>query len=289
MNRPRASSYTPSPRSIAWNSGSGSRSQRDDRRHPVIDSHVHVGQGDGLSGPWNTEAPFPCYLEMAGQAGVDRAVVMAALTSDYPKANAAVAALMGKYPTRLMGYVFVNADSERGQIAERVHTAVTQHGFCGIKVHAHDAPITREVAEAARHHKIPVLYDAAGNLASVEMVARAYPDVALIIPHLASFADDWRIQCSFVDQLCRLPNVFTDTSGVRHFDLLKDAVRRAGPEKILWGSDGPFLHPFVELAKVDALPIDEYSRSLILGGNVLRLTKAARRAFQKRRPRLVSP
>lgn len=254
------------------------------RRYPVIDSHVHVGTGDGLSGPWNTAAPFPRYLAMAQRAGIDRAVVMAPLTSDYPRANAEIAALLRRYPA-LLGYVFVNARSERGLVAARVHTAVTQHGFCGIKVHAHDAPISREVAEAAWHHNIPVLYDPAGDLASVEMVARSYPDVALIIPHLASFADDWRIQCSFVDQLRRLPNVFTDTSGVRYFDLLEDAVRLAGPEKILWGSDGPFLHPFVELAKVPALRIDDASRAQILGGNVLRLTRAARRRFRQRRPR----
>lgn len=254
------------------------------RRPPVIDSHVHVGLGDGLSGPWNTNAPFSRYQAMARRAGVDRAVVMALLTSDYPRANADVSALLRQHPA-LMGFVFVNARSEGGLVAARVHAAVTQHGFCGIKVHAHDAPISREVAEAAWRHNIPVLYDPAGDLASVEMVARAYPDVALIIPHLSSFADDWRIQCSFVDQLCRLPNVFTDTSGVRYYELLEDAVRRAGPAKVLWGSDGPFLHPLVELAKVWALPIDDSGRAQILGGNVLRLTRDARLRFRGRRPR----
>ena len=101
-----------------------------------------------------------------------------------------------------------------------------------------------------------MLYDPRGDTATVEMVARAYPDVAWIIPHLSTFADDWKAQCAFVDQLARLPNVFTDTSGVRYFDLLVDAVRRAGPHKVLFGSDGPFLHPGVELAKVHALGLD---------------------------------
>ena len=62
-----------------------------------------------------------------------------------------------------------------------------------------------------------------------------------------------RAQRAFLDLLARHPNVHTDTSGVRRFDLLVEAVRRAGPHKVLFGTDGPWLHPGVELAKVHAL------------------------------------
>ena len=122
-----------------------------------------------------------------------------------------------------------------------------------------------------------MLYDPGGDRATVEMVARAYPDVAWIIPHLSSFADDWKAQVAFVDQLVRLPNLFTDTSGVRYFDVLADAVRRAGPHKVLFGSDGPFLHPAVELGKIHALHLPAEDAALVLGGNLLRLTRTARR------------
>ena len=254
------------------------------RSPPVIDAHVHIGTGDGLHGPWDTSAPLATYLPRALAAGVRGAVVMAPLTSDYPRANRDIARLIRRDPS-LMGYVFVNTETERGRIAARVAAAVTRHGFCGIKVHAHDGRITREVGEIARRLGVPVLYDPAGDLASVEMVARAYRDVAWVIPHLSSFADDWKAQCAFVDQLCRHPNVFTDTSGVRYFDLLADAVRRAGAAKVLFGSDGPFLHPAVELAKVEVLPLDGPGRAAVLGGNVLRLTRSGRGRFRARRPR----
>jgi predicted TIM-barrel fold metal-dependent hydrolase len=115
------------------------------------------------------------------------------------------------------------------------------------------------------------------------MIARTYPDVAWVIPHLSSFADDWKAQCAFVDQLVRLPNVFTDTSGVRYYDLLEDAVRRAGARKVLFGSDGPFLHPGVELAKAMSLPVDAAGLRDVLAGNVLRLTAPARLRFHARR------
>ena len=96
------------------------------------------------------------------------------------------------------------------------------------------------------------------------------------MPHLSSFADDWKAQVAFVDQLARLPNLFADTSGVRYFDVLADAVRRAGAGKVLFGTDGPFLHPGVELAKIRALHLAPDDAAAVLGGNILRLTRAAR-------------
>ena len=149
--------------------------------------------------------------------------------------------------------------------------AVGRFGFCGIKVHRHDARITREICEVARAHALPVLYDVMGEVSTVELLATEYPDVAFIIPHLGSFADDWKAQRAFLDPLARHANVFTDTSGVRRFDLLEEAVRRAGPQKVLFGSDGPWLHPGVELAKIGALRLSPAAERLVLGGNLLRL------------------
>ena len=99
----------------------------------------------------------------------------------------------------------------------------------------------------------------------------------LIIPHLGSFADDWRAQQAFIDPLSRHPNIFTDTSSVRRFDLLQQAAARAGARKILFGSDGPWLHPGVELAKVRALKFSPEEEQWVLGGNCLRLLRRVRR------------
>lgn len=250
---------------------------------PVVDSHVHVGEGDGLTGPWDTHASLRTYLDWARPAGITGAVLMAPLTTDYDRANQAVAAIARRDPARFMAYLFVDTGKGTRDLAARVDRAVRTHGFCGIKVHAHDGRVTRDVAEGARRAGVPVLYDPRGDTASVEMAARAYPDVAWIIPHLSSFADEWKAQCAFVDQLCRLPNVFTDTAGVRYFELLQDAARRAGAQKILFGSDGPLLHPAVELAKVRALGLDPSDEALVLGGNVLALTASARRRRRRSR------
>lgn len=242
----------------------------------IIDSHCHAGKGDGLTGPWDTDAPLGAYLRRAVRAGIGRTVLFAAFSSDYRAANAGVGRIVVRRPDRFYGYAMVNAARDAGRIGVMVGEAVTGWGACGIKIHRHDARISREVCEVARSFALPVLYDVMGEAFPMELVAAEYPDVAFVIPHLGSFADDWRAQRAVIDLLARHPNVYTDTSGVRRFDLLAEAVRRAGPQKVLFGTDGPWLHPGVELSKVDALGLPPAQKNLVLGANWLRLTAAAR-------------
>jgi predicted TIM-barrel fold metal-dependent hydrolase len=114
-----------------------------------------------------------------------------------------------------------------------------------------------------------------GEVSVVELLATEYPDVNFIIPHLGSFADDWRSQQALIDPLTRHPNIYTDTSGVRRFDLLQQILERAGPAKILFGSDGPWLHPGLELAKVRALGLPPTAEQQVLSRNLLRLISAS--------------
>lgn len=242
----------------------------------IIDCHCHAGKGDGLTGPWDTAAPLAKYLRWADQAGITQTVLFAAFNSDYARANRAVARIVHSNPERFFGFAFIHSLYDRGRVAALVQEAVERLGFVGLKVHRHDARISREICEAARAYRLPVLYDVMGEVSTVELLATEYPDVNFIIPHLGSFADDWAAQLAFIDPLARHPNVYTDTSGVRRFDLLEEALRRAGAHKILFGSDGPWLHPGVELAKVAALPLDPEARRLVLRENLLRLIATVR-------------
>lgn len=242
----------------------------------IIDSHCHAGKGDRLTGPWDTAAPLERYLQRAAKAGIRRTVLLAAFHSDYAKANREVARIVGSRPDRFYGFAFVHPERDRGRVAAMVSEAVTRFGFCGIKVHRHDARITREICETARRFNLPVLYDVTGEVSICELLAEEYPGVNFIIPHLGSFADDWKAQLALIDPLARHPNIYADTAGVRRFDLLEKAVKRAGARKILFGSDGPWLHPGVELAKVRALELSPADERLVLGENFLRLIARVR-------------
>jgi predicted TIM-barrel fold metal-dependent hydrolase len=236
----------------------------------IVDCHCHAGIAHGLTGPWDTQAHLDRYLRRATVAGIDRTVVFPALDTDYLLANRRLARIVAASRGRLYGFAFVHPVRDAGRVMAMVHEAVERFGFRGIKVHRHDARITREICEAARRFAVPVLYDPMGELEPVELIAREYRDLQLIIPHLSSFADEWRAQVAMIGMLMRHRNVHTDTSGVRWFDLVQEAARRR-PRQVLFGSDGPWLHPGVEIEKVRLLGLNPADERRVLGGNVLRL------------------
>lgn len=241
----------------------------------IIDAHCHAGPGDGFTGPWDTCAPLDDYRARAQRAGIAHTMIWAAFHTDYAVANEAVATIVRRDPARYSALAFVHAARDRGRIGQMVERAVRTHGFRGIKCHRGDARITREVCDAAARLQVPVLYDVMGEVESVALFAPAYSSVNFIIPHLGSYADDWRHQRNMADILARYPNVYTDTAGVRNFDYLVDAVKRAGAHKVLFGSDGPWVHPGVELAKVRELivelKLDQRGAAQLLGLNAARI------------------
>jgi predicted TIM-barrel fold metal-dependent hydrolase len=248
----------------------------------IIDCHCHAGKGNAMTAPWNTDAPLDKYLCRARAAGISRTVIFPLFHSDYAVANRQVAQIVARNPRRLIGFAFVNPARDAGRIFSMLSQAVQQWGFRGLKVHGFEAMPTREVCEAAKRLGLPMLVDVGGRAHVIDLFAQQYPDVDFIIPHLGSFADDWRAHERVVEQLVRYPNVYADTSGVRRFDYIVAAIKRAGPRKLLFGSDGPWLHPGLELHKIRLLGLPAEDEALILGGNALRLLRSVERAAEDR-------
>ncbi|WP_250532353.1 amidohydrolase family protein [Caballeronia sp. ATUFL_F1_KS39] len=242
----------------------------------IIDFHVHAGDGDGMTGPWDTCAPLAAYIRRADEAGIARSVLLPVFQSDYVLGNRQVAAIVRSNPRRWIGFAMVHADRDRERIHEMIREAVVDLGLRGIKVHRHDARIHRQVCDAARRWRLPVLYDPGAETGALNLLAQTHPDVAFVFAHLGSFADDWAAQRQVIELISRHPNLFADTAGVRRFDLLEEALGRAGPGKLLFGSDGPWLHPGLELAKIRALHARPGAFAQMTGGNAVRLLQRVR-------------
>jgi len=230
----------------------------------IVDGHCHAGRGEALTAPWTTAAPLGRYLRRARAAEIDRTVLMPTFPADTRAANRELAVLVRARPRRLVGFAWVNPRRDAGQVADLVDEAIAR-GLRGLKVHATEAPPTREVCEVADTRRLPVLVDVGGRAHLIDLFAGEYPRVPFIVAHLGSFGDDWRAHRTVIDVLRRHRNVYADTSGVRRFDYLVAAVAEAGPGRLVFGSDGPWLHPQLELQKIRRLDLAPRAERLVTG------------------------
>ena len=156
-------------------------------------------------------------------------------------------------------------------MAQHVAAALCVHDFRGIKTHRHDSPLSEEVCAVAERVHLPVLYDPMGEIDRVRWAVKRFPSVTFVVPHLGSFDDEWLAQRGIIELMQRHDNLMSDSSGIRCFDLLQEAIQRVGTSRILFGSDGPYLHPAMELDKIRLLKLAPEDEARVLWINAMRV------------------
>jgi hypothetical protein len=97
-------------------------------------------------------------------------------------------------------------------------------------------------------------------------MARTFPDVTLWMVHMGFF---WLTD--FATEVAREhANLFLATSRAPVFEIAQ-AVREAGPEKVLWGTDSPYVDYEWEFRKMERVADSREAYELVVGGNVARI------------------
>ncbi|MBO3803225.1 MAG: amidohydrolase [Candidatus Brockarchaeota archaeon] len=245
-------------------------------RVQVVDSHVHLKHGDAERTEFGAEE----IVEAMDAAGIDKSIVFAMSTTTRRSIEMAREA-SGKFPERLIPYVYALPSYER-PVLEEIDRAVTEYGFRGIKLHAGECTLAEYVAdpvvELAGELRVPCLIDCSGRIGDIARMAAKFPKTNLIVAHLGMYlCKDGAMIDRFIDLAENHRNVYLDTSGVVLTEKVVDAVRRAGSDRVVFGTDGPANAPDTasyakrELEKITGLNLDPKARRAILAENILRL------------------
>lgn len=130
--------------------------------------------------------------------------------------------------------------------------------FRGMKLHPlldgyhPDESFVWPFMELAIEFDVPVLFHCGTPIFtepwSIEEVIARYEDAKVILGHMG------HTNIVYIDGSIavaeRHPNVWLETSGMPMGSKIHEAVRRVGPNRVMYGSDGPFHHPKVEQLKV---------------------------------------
>jgi predicted TIM-barrel fold metal-dependent hydrolase len=245
----------------------------------VIDAHAHIG-------PWFNffipEASPASMVPVMERCGVRHTVVSATLAigPDVPAGNADVAALVAAQHRHFSGYAVFNP--HQADSAENVAHCLQQPGFVGIKIHPDthaysvNGPLYRPAWELARRFNVPVLTHTFVDSPwcdplHFDGVATAFPDVSILLGHSGVTGEGHRRAIQMAQKHPRLYlelcGSFTTGTWIKH---MVDAV---GAERVIYGSDFPFIELRYGLGRVVFAPLNRADLQLVLGGNARRLFK----------------
>ncbi|MGH9398129.1 MAG: amidohydrolase family protein [Terriglobia bacterium] len=245
---------------------------------PIYDCHGHLG----------THPDFPSYkndpAEMIRVMDLLNIEVLAitstrACHNNCPRGNAEVAEVLKRYPRRFRGYVTVNP-SPSGEALAELECWSDFHRPPLIKLHpdlhkyAVHGPDCRPIWDYANQTRAVVLvhtWDSDPRCGPLLLapIAQEFSHARIILGHSGV---TWRGYQQAIEVAVTAPNTFLDITGSQsHRNILEVAVERLGGERILFGSDMPYLEAAMALGRVLTARIPDQTKELILRTNFMRL------------------
>ncbi len=247
----------------------------------VIDDHAHMGpwynfhiSGDGTPGSMIANMDL---------IGVDVAVFSPhiGIGPDIKEGNRQAAEAAQKYPDRLVPYITINPRYPLAQIeAEIAYYHDLLGGIKGFKFHSmcHEVDCSHvgygPAYEYANEHGLPILSHAwdgpeKDGKSFLTRQAAAYPNIAFLHAHSGN---GWEVIKKLVPEAKLNSNVYLDLAGSgRPYGGLEYMVKEVGADRILFGSDLPFIDIRCQLPRVLAARITDEEKRLIIGLNAKRI------------------
>lgn len=248
----------------------------------IIDAHCHMD-------PWYNfhipEQGTPASMVHAMDLiGIDISIIAPhiCIGPDYCQGNRDAFAASKQFPGRLIPFVTINPNYPLDEIEAEIEYWEKNGRIVGFKFHpsCHQADACHQnyypVFEYAQAHQLPILsHNWTGapvkGKDTLHGLAELFPRATFIIGHAAS---GW----STIDLNCDIarahPNVMLDTTGsMMLYDAIPEMVRRVGAERVIWGTDNPFIDPRPGLGRILLARFSDDEKRLILGLNARRLFK----------------
>ncbi len=246
----------------------------------IIDFHGHVGSCDVYGARSNAEE----MLRVMDMAGVDKACVFNIFHGNSADGNNETASFVATYPDRFIGFLFVTPHYPEEMEAELVR-GTDLLGLRGIKIyprfynHSVEDPVWDPVFAFAHERNLPVISHTDGNNPRVDPNhgepqmfvpwAEKYPDATIVLAHAGNFRTGRR---SCIQAARRCGNIFIEIcSSWRHFYSIEELVEGAGEDRVLFGSDIPWMDPRIHIGRVQTANISPRAKTKVLGENAARI------------------
>jgi len=270
MNRSPVSEYDPADRSFKPESDI------------IFDCHLHCPSEAGERWQWykitNTFDDFVRYLD---KAGVGKGIINSqrsygAKPEEFIAGNREVARYVEKYRERFIGACVVNPLYIDESLRE-IEFCHTQLGFVWVgELCNYMVPYLYSVREfetlVEQVIKLKMVLALHTEHGEMEYIAQKFPKATIAFAH---FGDDHEYEDIFkrIDIVAANPNYYLDTSGYGHdrVGVLEYAVKKIGPDRILFGSDFSINDPGTVIARISNSFLTVEEKQKIFSGNIINL------------------
>lgn len=225
----------------------------------LIDSHVHY---------WDT------FMNMKGEGpeviikgmkdtGIDQSYInslSALINTDSSPGNKEVYDITTKYPDLFKGLAVVDPYAGDKALIE-LEKCLTEYHFIGLKLHPWlqgfyaNADFLDPILDICRSYDVPVEFHTGTppytQVFQVACQAKRHPGVRFIFCHMG-LNYQWR-DC--IDVGKQYNNTYFETCGISYAFAIKRIIRELGADRIMFGTDNPFLFPRTELLKIEDLSL----------------------------------
>lgn len=246
----------------------------------VIDAHTHMVH-DGGAGVGTLPMPHGdvhSMLERNRLLGIDLFCSSAwlGIYADAELGNTIIARARQAYPGVIEGYATIDPNYSEDFQADILKWH-EHYGFKGVKPYypgvgiPYRSPRYSPWFSYANQHRLFVLLhqDTANYLSEVEELASTYADASFLLAHSGGSFQIARERSELAN---RFANVFLEiTLTPVPLGVIELLVAKAGPEKVIFGTDAPMRDPIPQFGWVAYAHISHEHKKMIFGGNMRKI------------------
>ncbi len=245
----------------------------------IVDAHCHMGPWHNFHIPDDTAASMVASMDRVGFRCCFPAA-HASIGPDYRYGNDMILQAMADFPGRFYGYCTVNPNYPEKEMVAELERCCVQGPMRAVKFHpdCHLYPVDgdgyRAAWEFANEHGFLLLsHTGLGSRFNgtdmFDPLAEKYPNVTILLGHSGFGYEGFARSAELAK---KHPNVYMDLTGSTClYWQLERSVAAVGSEKIVFGTDLPFIDLRPGLGRVAFSRITEQEKRNILGLNMARI------------------
>ena len=250
----------------------------------LIDAHAHLG-----TSLFGVELSLEGLLASMEQNDIDQAVLSPLKPPGYhfgPE-NDRIARAVREHPDTLHG--FARVDPWQGHAAvQELRRALDDLGLIGLFLHpfeeqfaANDEmsfPLLELLQERGHPLMIAGGYPIFSHPSQLSDLARQFPGLTIIATHGGQINISGLLLADALQTMRANPNVVMETSGVYREDFIEDTITELGADRVVWGSNTPYMDQGFETTRVRMGHFGDAVRRAVRHENIQRVCGLDQRA-----------